>query len=199
MNAGSRVEKPSCPPPRLVRNQATIKSGVQDISLKEDLQYYPDRNNILHLGFNMIYHTFIPGQVTAISSVNSLVNLNVQKTHSLENAVYASNEENFAPWFKMIYGVRLSLFTCLGPQTVYTNYITDPDNGATYPLDSTSYKTAQPIVTYWNLEPRLSMSFIINETTPSRCRLTGIRSTCTSWLIQLPPILPIYGYLPANW
>jgi hypothetical protein len=144
-------------------NQATIKSGVQDISLKEDLQYYPDRNNILHLGFNMIYHTFIPGQVTAISSTNKLVNLNVQRTHSLENAVYASNEENFAPWFKMIYGVRLSLFTCLGPQTVYTNYITDPDNGATYPLDSTTYKTAQPIVTYWNLEPRLSMNFIINE------------------------------------
>ena len=132
-------------------NQATIKSGVQDFGLKEDMQYYPDKNNILHFGFNMIYHTFIPGQVTAISSVNTLVNLNVQKTHSLENAVYASNEQKFANWFKMVYGVRLSVFTCLGPQEVYSNYITDPDNGATYPLDSTGYKAAQPIVTY--LEP----------------------------------------------
>ena len=59
----------------------------------------------------------------------------------------------------MIYGVRFSEFTALGSQTVYNSY--DPETFL--PTDSSVYKAAQPIVTYWNLEPRLSMNFIINE------------------------------------
>jgi hypothetical protein len=139
-------------------SQATILSGIQDISLKEDLQYYPNSKNKLHFGFNMIYHTFIPGEVTSIG-YNKLTSLDQSKTHSLENAIYASNEQTIVGWFKMIYGVRFSEFTCLGKQMVYGDY--DPE---TYlPGDSTYYKAGQPIVTYWNIEPRLSMNFIINE------------------------------------
>ncbi len=138
--------------------QATILSGIQDINLKEDFQYYPNSKNKLHFGFNMIYHTFIPGEVTAIG-MNKLVSLNQSKTHALENAVYAGNEQTIAPFFKMIYGVRLSVFTALGSQTTYNKY--DPETN--FPTDSTVYKAAQPIVTYWDLEPRLCMNFIINE------------------------------------
>ncbi|HWB64980.1 MAG TPA: TonB-dependent receptor [Chitinophagales bacterium] len=146
-------------------NQATIKSGVQDFSLKEDLQYYPNNKNTLHFGFNFIYHTFTPGQITAISSQNSLVKLNVQQERSLESAFYASNEQDICPFFKMIYGVRVSLFTALGPQTTYNSYasIAGESTTTTIPTDSSIYKAAQPIVTYWNIEPRLSMNFIINE------------------------------------
>ncbi len=140
--------------------QATIKSGVQDFSLKEDLQYYPNRNNTLHFGFNVIYHTFIPGQITALAT-NSLVNLNLNKEYGFENAIYASNEQNISSFFKMIYGVRLSVFTAIGPQTTYNHYATT--DAGTFPTDSSIYKSAQPIVTYWNLEPRLSMNFIINQ------------------------------------
>jgi len=138
--------------------QATILSGIQDISLKEDLQYYPDSKNKLHFGFNSIYHTFIPGEVTSIG-YNKLVSLDQAKTHAIENAIYASNEQTITSWFKMIYGVRFSEFTALGSQMVYNSY--DPE---TYlPTDSSYYKAGKPIVTYWNLEPRLSMNFIINE------------------------------------
>jgi hypothetical protein len=138
--------------------QATILSGIQDISLKQDFQYYPNSKNKLHFGFNSIYHTFIPGEVTSIG-YNKLVSLDQSKTHALENAIYASNEETFTSWFKMIYGVRFSEFTALGKQLVYNSY--DPETFL--PTDSTYYGVAKPIVTYWNLEPRLSMNFIINE------------------------------------
>lgn len=138
--------------------QATILSGIQDINLKEDLQYYPNSKNKIHIGFNLIYHTFIPGQVTAIGT-NKLSTLNQTKQHALETGVYAGNEQTIAPWFKMIYGVRLSTFTVIGAQTTYNSY--DPDTN--FPTDSSVYKAGQAIVTYWDLEPRLSMNFIINE------------------------------------
>lgn len=138
--------------------QATILSGIQDISLKEDFEYYPNSWNKIHFGFNIIDHTYIPGEVTALGA-NKLVSLDQSKTHALETAIYASDEQALAPWFKMIYGVRFSEFTCIGRQMVYTSY--DPETNL--PTDSSYYKAGQPIVTYWNLEPRLSMNFIINE------------------------------------
>ena len=96
-----------------------------------------------------------------MASTNSIVNRTINKEYAFENAVYASNEEKVCSWFKLVYGVRLSVFTEVGPQTTYNSYaIID---GTTFPLDSTTYKTAQPIVTYWDLEPRVSMNFMLNE------------------------------------
>ncbi|MDB5282815.1 MAG: outer rane receptor protein [Bacteroidota bacterium] len=140
-------------------SQATILSGLQDINLKEDLTFYPNRKNTLHFGFNIIYHTFIPGQITALNEDNSLIKRNVERSHCFENAVYASNEQTIVPFFKIIYGVRLSIFTAIGSQTTYGGY----DNETGSPTDSSIYKNAQPIVSYVNVEPRVSMNFIINE------------------------------------
>lgn len=138
--------------------QANILSGLQDFNLKEDLQYYPNHKNTVHTGFEIIYHTFIPGQITSTGS-NNLTRRNSQKSYALENALYASNEQSITSFFKMVYGIRLSIFTALGPGTTYNSYDADTH----LPTDSSSYKAAQPIKTYFNFEPRLSMNFIINE------------------------------------
>jgi len=136
--------------------QAKILSGLQDLNLKEDLQFYLSRKNTLRFGFNIIYHTFIPGQISA-GTQSQINNLKIDRQYAFENAVYVSNEQTIAPFFKIAYGVRFSIFSAMGPQTTY-NY---DEYGIV--TDSTVYKKGRHIKSYWNLEPRLSMNFIISE------------------------------------
>ena len=40
--------------------------------------------------------------------------------YALENAIYISNEQTISPHLKATYGLRYSLFSSIGPGTVYT-------------------------------------------------------------------------------
>lgn len=131
-----------------------VISEIQDWNLKEDLHYYLNSNNTIKFGINSIYHTFVPSKVdsTVIFHVRSMDN-----RYSLENALYISNEQTFTKHFKATYGLRYSLFSSIGPGTVYTyNEVSDV-------VDSTTYPRGKIFNTFGGLEPRLILNYIIND------------------------------------
>jgi len=131
-----------------------VLSEIQDWNLKEDLNYYLNSNNTIKFGFNAIYHTFVPSRVdsTVIFHVRS-----VDNRYALENALYISNDQTISPHLKATYGLRYSLFSSIGPGTVYTyNQVADV-------LDSAIYPKGKIYNTYGGLEPRLLMNYIIND------------------------------------
>jgi len=137
-------------------NQIDIKSAIRDINLKEDLSYFLNNRNVLHFGFNVIYHTFIPGQISA--SANSVIkSLAIDPHHAFESSIYASNEQSIGKVLKLQYGIRFSDFAAVGPEKTYA-FNSDGDVS-----DSSSYKKGQLIKNYYNFEPRVGLNFIINQ------------------------------------
>jgi hypothetical protein len=138
-------------------NNFIIKSKIQDLNLKQDVEFTPSATQTLRFGANVIYHTITPGYVTA--DAGSAVNGTADRTnYSLETAAYASHEWQAAPRLNFTTGLRLSGFSLLGPGT-YSTY-----DAAGNVLNATNYPTkGEFLKTYVRLEPRFSASFQVTE------------------------------------
>jgi len=137
-------------------NQFEITAGIQDKDFKTDFQYFMNSDNTINFGINSIYHTFFPGAITSgpASSVNSL---SLERKYALENAAYISHQTTILPDLKLDYGLRGSSFTLLGPGTTYAyNELGDI-------LDTATYGPGKSIKTYLSLEPRVAMTFILDQ------------------------------------
>jgi hypothetical protein len=137
-------------------SQFEITSGIQDLNFKTDFEYFVDAGNSFKFGINSIYHTFLPGTITAgpASFTNSLT---IEHRYALENAVYISQDLQLLDPLKISYGLRGSAFSLLGPGTVRTY---DQQGDLT---NIVSYPSGEFIKTYINLEPRITMNYMLND------------------------------------
>ena len=131
-------------------NQINIVSKIQDVSLKQDVQYYINPDNKLKFGFNSTYYQFLPGTVTSPDSTTSLINKYVW-----ENNLYLSDELKLTDRLKTEYGIRLTGFSILGPGSFYSY-----DNLGN-PIDTTNYSAGRFVKTYFDIEPRLEMTWLL--------------------------------------
>jgi hypothetical protein len=131
-----------------------IISQIRDFSLKQDFQLFSGTNNTLKFGFNSIYHEIIPGAITASSNVDLKTLTN---KYAWENAFYVSHQYTFSNKFSVEYGARLSAFSLIGPGNFYSY----DSNGN--PIDTTYYRAGQFVKTYFNLEPRATLNYILNQ------------------------------------
>lgn len=132
-----------------------IASKIENVNLKQDFSYYRNNLNTFRFGVNALRQKISPASLNATnnSSVNSV---EIEKRNGIELAAYGSHEWKPISWFSVIYGVRLTDFMVQGPGTFYTF----DDEGQ--PIDSRSYGNSI-IKHHFNIEPRLSMSFILNN------------------------------------
>ncbi len=137
-------------------SQYEITSGIQDVNFKTDFEYFANSDNTMKFGLNVIYHTFLPGAVTAGPS-SSANTFNLEHRFALENAAYFSDELSVLPGFKVNYGLRFSTFSLLGPGHIYTY---DQDGNA---QDTSTYGSGKIISTFTSLEPRISANLLLDE------------------------------------
>ena len=131
-----------------------VLSEIKDWNLKEDLHFYINSKNTMKFGFNSIYHTFVPSKVdsSAFLRVRSMDN-----RYALENAIYISNEQTITSHLKATYGLRYSIFSSIGPGTVYTyDQVADI-------IDSSTYRKGKIFNSYGGFEPRVLVNYIIND------------------------------------
>ncbi|MEI6694709.1 MAG: TonB-dependent receptor [Bacteroidota bacterium] len=132
-------------------NPFSILSRVRDWNVKQEIQYFANNNNEWKIGYNVIYHTVIPGKITDAVSTENLSDIR----NGLESALYASNERQLSEKIKINYGIRLSNFLVLGGSNYYVL-----DN--LYNIIDTINQAA-PVKNYMNIEPRLSMNYIFDN------------------------------------
>ena len=95
----------------------------------------------------------------------------LDKKYALENAIYIDAEHQISEKLAISYGVRISSFLRLGNQTLntYTNnqpVIFNPNfqiYESAEPTGTVSYGNNEVIANFQNLEPRLAISYILNE------------------------------------
>jgi hypothetical protein len=133
-------------------------SDLEDFGLKGDFTYYVNNKNTAHFGISSTYHTFNPGVAKGKGDNSLFDEWVVPKNHAIESAIYISNEQKVGSRLTLKYGLRLSTFSNIGPGTVY-NY--DENFEST---DSTVYPAGEIYKTYWGLEPRLGINYLLTET-----------------------------------
>ncbi len=132
-------------------SQFNINSQIEDWNLKQEFQFFPNNRNSWRFGFNSIYHTLRPSR---FEGGNDTIRISQDKEtrYGWENAAYISNAFNATQNLNIDYGVRLSTYTILGAGT-YNLY---ENNKKT---SDVSLKSGEFGKTYFNIEPRLSMSY----------------------------------------
>jgi len=132
---------------------ANIHSEIRDWNLKEELELFASPTNSLRFGFNSIYHTIEPGNITGSGITNSTQPDN----HSWENAVYIDDNWKVSSRLNIDYGIRVSAFSVLGGANLYD---LNPDGTI---KDTLHYGSGQIVQTYFIPEPRASASYTLND------------------------------------
>ena len=134
-------------------------ANIVDYNFKEDLDWNISNKSKLKFGGNFIKHNVIPGSVTADKITPASIKP-VQEKLFYESAIYASHEWKATNKFEMIYGLRASNISIKGPGNFF-EYNSKGDI-----IKTTKYTKGQTVKTYFNVEPRLSLSYkIANDAT----------------------------------
>ena len=137
-------------------NDFEITSGIRDINLKTDFQYFYNSKNRVRFGFIGFHHTFLPGEIE--SNAGNVNSYKVEDKCGIELAAYISHEIDLTHRIKLNYGLRYSGYLNVGPGTVYTF---DEDN---FPTSITNYESGEIINSYGGFEPRFSINYLLDET-----------------------------------
>lgn len=136
----------------------TIFSQIRDWNIKEEFQWYLNSRNSIRFGFNMIKHTIRPGEVRPGSDQSSVNENILEKRKSLDYALFAGNTWKAGNRLSITYGIRLSAFSILGGDF----YDIDADGNV---IDTLHYNPKDVVKTYFNIEPRISASYRLDDIT----------------------------------
>jgi len=143
-----------------------LSSGIRDISLKHDLDFYPSGNHKLKFGGIYTYHRFTPSVVSGRQDSVEFKPQNAQVKFAHEAAVYVQDDWEVSDKLQVNAGIRYSMFQQVGPFKLYE---TDANGNR---IDSTIYGKGKSVKTYGGLEPRLSVRYSINEKTSIKASVT---------------------------
>jgi len=135
-------------------------SQISDYNFKEDVSWYLNSKNKLILGFNLIYHHFEPGAVSA-GKGSYFSDLTLTNYNAIDNSMYVSNEQTIGTKLSLRYGMRLSWFQQIGTGKVreYQNPDQPKSIEVTNVIEYGSGKLIPP--PYVNLEPRLAIKYML--------------------------------------
>ncbi len=143
-----------------------LASGIRDLTLKQDYDYYPASNHKIKFGWLYTHHKFTP---SVISGRQDSVTFNPQSAQikfANEAAIYIQDDWDISKKFKINAGLRYSNFAQIG---AYKIYKTDQFQNR---LDSTIYTKGQTVQNYGGLEPRLTMRYELNDATSVKASVT---------------------------
>lgn len=148
-------------------NNFNLFSQIADLSLRQTFLWLPSTRQTIRFGLSSIYHNVKPGEIKATGQT-SLNPTFYQRRYSLENALFANSEWELAR-LTISAGLRLSGFSLFGPGS----FLLTDDNGQI--VNTLTYNRGQYIKTYLNLEPRLSLSYLLNS--QSSIKASYVRNT----------------------
>lgn len=147
------------------------KSDINNYNLKYDVGYFVNDKLRFNFGTNAIYYDFNPGAIEPLNESSGINSRKLNDKFALELGVYASLEHKISDKLSAMYGLRYSNFNRLGKQSInlYQNdlpIVYNQQLGIYERATATSqqsYTASQSIANFGNFEPRLALSYQINE------------------------------------
>lgn len=125
-------------------------------SAKADYTYFLNSNNTIKFGGNVGFHQFTPGKISSKGEI-AFNDLEVPGSQAFEYSIYLGNEQKIGALWRINYGLRYNLFQNVGYALVY-NY-----DDSYNVVDSSIYEKWDSYNWYDGFEPRLNLTYIINE------------------------------------
>lgn len=146
-------------------------SGIRNFNLKYDFTHYISNNIDLRYGLNSIYYKFNPGDVNPTTEDSGINPFKLTDKYAWENAAYVDAKIDFSDKISVQAGLRLSTFNRLGQDELFLYESNNPLNydsnlkiyRKAKPIDTVSYSRSETIKSFMNLEPRFSISYLLNE------------------------------------
>ncbi|WP_343697235.1 TonB-dependent receptor [Flavobacterium sp.] len=146
-------------------------SGIKNYNIKYDFKHYISDKFKLNYGVSGIYYEFNPGTIIPSTSESGINPDQLDKKYAFEPSIYLDAENQLSKKITVAYGLRYSLFYRLGSSTI--NYY-DNNSPVVFDPDMQIYEKGTPTSTkyfgknkviqdYNNLEPRLSVSYQLND------------------------------------
>jgi hypothetical protein len=129
---------------------------------RADFTHILTNNNTLDYGIGFVLYQLDRGNVIpyGLQSLRNLTTLG--KEQGLESSLYISDSYEPVPWINLTAGLRFTLFTPLGPKTVYT-YTPGGPVDPRYINDTLSYAKNKPIRWYTEPDIRVAVNFETDE------------------------------------
>lgn len=113
----------------------------------------------VNFGGQLTYTRFNPGSQEPDSPESTSGKVSLDKQNVAELAIYAADTWSLTEKTFLEAGLRLPLFTALGPASV--NAYSSSQHDLSNVTDTLHYKAGQPIKTYLGIEPRLAFRYMI--------------------------------------
>lgn len=146
-------------------------SAIKSFGLKYDWTHDISESLQLNYGLEANYYNFNPGTLEPEGGDSQFNYQQLDKKYALEPSVYLDIEQKLSEKINLRYGVRYSLFYRFGAQEINTYANNNPTiynpiyniyEEAT-PTGSITYGKGEKIVSFDNLEPRISVSYVLND------------------------------------
>lgn len=145
------------------------KSNIITYNLKGDFNYFINNQNQLEFGVDSKQYEFRPGSISPING-SSINKSSLDKKFAQEFGAYLSYELKLGN-LSLMGGLRASSFFRRGSQVlrkyannqpvVYNELLGRYEDGEV--IGEESYSSGKIISDFWNLEPRFSATYVINE------------------------------------
>lgn len=133
-----------------------LKTKVENIKANSDITIKNNAHSTTQTGIELIKYTLTPNDIKVYLK-NSPLNFGTpQDQHALELSAYITKQKKITSRLKAEAGVRLGSFSHIGPYDRITNTLLSSD--------TISYKPFEPIKTYIQISPRISMRYILSPT-----------------------------------
>lgn len=157
-------------------------SGIQNFNVKYDLKHYLNDKLQVNYGVNNIYYQFNPGKIEPSNDTSGIVEDQLTQKYANEFAAYVDVEHRVTDNLSLGYGLRFSNFMRLGQEELNVYENNNPVNFDPFLL---IYEEAEPtdvinpgrggtLATFNNFEPRLSMSYTLNNNSSVKASYTRL-------------------------
>jgi hypothetical protein len=148
-------------------------SGITNYNLKYDFKHYLNDKFKLSYGINNIYNKFNPGEIIPNREDSGIQPEKLIDKYANEFAAYLEAEHKVSEKLTLQYGARFSNFTRLGQDEINVYANNEPvlyneelkKYESAEAIDTESYNRSDALATFSNFEPRVSLSYLINDNT----------------------------------
>lgn len=148
-------------------------SGIRNFNVKYDFKHYLNDKFTLEYGLNSIYYKFNPGDITPTTETSGINPFKLIDKYAFENAIYLDAEHQLGERLNFAYGLRFSSFWRLGQDelNLYENdeAVVFNEDLQIYemaePIGQTTFKRSEVIESFYNIEPRFSAAYLIDDYT----------------------------------
>lgn len=165
-------------------------SHISNANLKADFTYFINPENEFTFGLGLNGYYFNPGNLTSGKPITNVPVLSVK--NSTEFVIYGNDDVKLGPHWGVNYGVRLSTWTNSGKAY---EFVFDQNKN---PIDTLHYNKGENYKSFFNVEPRLTVSYRLNEKSSFKTSLS--RNVQNVHLItnSISPFTSMEVWLPSS-